>query len=83
MDDHELIIYILRGLGSEFDPIVVALNARDVYPSLEGVIGKLRHFEIRIQAARVVSSNVAFYTNRGRTSTRSRGTQGFRGRHTV
>uniref|UniRef100_A0A6N2N729 Retrotransposon Copia-like N-terminal domain-containing protein n=1 Tax=Salix viminalis TaxID=40686 RepID=A0A6N2N729_SALVM len=62
MDEDELIICILRGLGSEFDPIVAALNARDVYPSLEGVIGKLRDFEIRIQAARVVSSNVAFYT---------------------
>uniref|UniRef100_A0A6N2LGN1 Retrotransposon Copia-like N-terminal domain-containing protein n=1 Tax=Salix viminalis TaxID=40686 RepID=A0A6N2LGN1_SALVM len=83
MDEDELIICILRGLGSEFDPIVAALNARDVYPSLEGVIGKLRDFEIRIQAARVVSSNVAFYTNRGRTSTRSRGTQGFCGRHTT
>jgi len=46
MDDDEFIICILRGLGSEFDPIVAALNVRDIFPSLEGVIGKLRDFEI-------------------------------------
>uniref|UniRef100_A0A6N2MIK5 Reverse transcriptase Ty1/copia-type domain-containing protein n=1 Tax=Salix viminalis TaxID=40686 RepID=A0A6N2MIK5_SALVM len=33
--DDEFIICILRRLGSEFDPIV-ALNARDVFPSIEG-----------------------------------------------
>lgn len=35
MDDDEFI------LGSEFDPIVAAINARDNFPSLENVIGKL------------------------------------------
>ncbi|KAF5472656.1 hypothetical protein F2P56_009355 [Juglans regia] len=81
MDDDEFIICILRGLGSEFDPIVAALNARDIFPPLEGVIGKLRDFEIRLQAARVTSPNVAFYTNRGRTNTNSRGTYTSRGRN--
>ncbi|KAF9685217.1 hypothetical protein SADUNF_Sadunf03G0031700 [Salix dunnii] len=54
--------------GSEFDPIVAALNARDIFPSLEGVIGKLRDFEIRIQGARTTAPSMAFYTNRGRTN---------------
>ncbi|KAF5458236.1 hypothetical protein F2P56_022282 [Juglans regia] len=79
MDDDEFIICILWGLGSEFDPIIVALNARDMFPPLEGVIGKLRDFEIRLQAARMTSPNVALYTNRGRTNTRSRGAHGSRG----
>jgi hypothetical protein len=45
MGDNDLIVCILCGLGSEFDPIVAALNARDMFPSLEGVISKLRDFE--------------------------------------
>ncbi|KAG6793802.1 hypothetical protein POTOM_003025 [Populus tomentosa] len=81
MDDDEFIICILRGLGSEFDPIVAALNARDVFPPLEGVIGKLRDFEIRLQATRVTSPNVAFFTNRGRTNTKFRGNNSSRGRN--
>jgi hypothetical protein len=72
MDDDEFIICILRGLGSEFDLIVATLNARDVFPSFEGVIDKLRDFEIRLQATRVTPPNVAFFTNRGRTSTKFR-----------
>jgi hypothetical protein len=70
MDDDEFIICILRGLGSEFDPIVVALNARDTFPSLEGVICKLRDFEIRIQGAQITAPSVAFYTNHGRTNSK-------------
>nr|TKS16667.1 hypothetical protein D5086_0000020980 [Populus alba] len=35
MDDDDLIICILSGLGYEFDPIVATLNARDMFPSLE------------------------------------------------
>jgi hypothetical protein len=81
MDDGEFIICILRGLGSEFDPIVVALNAQDIFPPLEGVIDKLCDFEIRFQAAWVTSPNVAFYTNRGKTNTKSRGTHGSHGRN--
>ena len=81
MDDNEFIICILQGLGSEFDPIVAALNARDVFPSLEGVIDKLCDFEIRLQATRVTSPNVAFFTNRGKTSTKFHGTHGSRGRN--
>jgi hypothetical protein len=41
------------------------LNARDIFPSFEGVIGKLREFEIRLQGARATTSNIGFYTNRG------------------
>uniref|UniRef100_A0A6N2NKC7 Retrovirus-related Pol polyprotein from transposon TNT 1-94-like beta-barrel domain-containing protein n=1 Tax=Salix viminalis TaxID=40686 RepID=A0A6N2NKC7_SALVM len=83
MDDDEFIICILRGLGSEFDPMVAALNARDVFPPLEGVIGKLRDFEIRLQATRVnvPPPNVAFFTNRGRPNNKFRGTYGSRGRN--
>ncbi|KAG6749379.1 hypothetical protein POTOM_046424 [Populus tomentosa] len=70
MDDDEFIICILRGLGYEFDPIVAALNARDTFPSLEGIIGKLHDFEIRIQGARTTAPSMAFYTNRGRTNSK-------------
>ena len=70
MDDDDLIVCILRGLGSEFDPIVPALNARDMFPSLEAVISKLSDFEIRLQNAKTTSSSVAFYTNRNRSYTK-------------
>nr|TKR97061.1 hypothetical protein D5086_0000216800 [Populus alba] len=73
MDDDDLIVCILRGLGSEFDPIVAAFNARDMFPSLEGVISKLRDFEIRIQNVKTISSSVAFYTNRNRSHTKPHG----------
>ncbi|KAG6794077.1 hypothetical protein POTOM_003310 [Populus tomentosa] len=63
MDDDEFIICILRGL-------VAALNARDTFPSLEGIIGKLRDFEIRIQGARTTAPSIAFYTNSGRTNSK-------------
>jgi hypothetical protein len=68
MDDNDLTVCILRSLGSEFDPIVAALNARDMFPSLEGVINKLRDFEIRLQNVKTTSSNVAFYINRNPTA---------------
>ncbi|KAG6787245.1 hypothetical protein POTOM_008884 [Populus tomentosa] len=76
MDDDECIICILRGLGSEFDPIMAAFNARDVFSSLEGVIGKLYDFKIHLQATPVTPPNVAFFTNRGRTGTKFHGTHG-------
>ena len=65
MNDDDFIICIFRGLGSEFDLIVTKLNARDIFPSLKGVIGKLHEFEIKLQEARANTSNIAFYTNRG------------------
>ncbi|KAG6784643.1 hypothetical protein POTOM_010341 [Populus tomentosa] len=80
MDDDDLIVCILRGLGSEFDPIIAALNARDMFPSLEGVISKLRDFEIRIQNARTTLSSVAFYTNRNRSNTKTHGNFNMRDR---
>ncbi|KAF9662519.1 hypothetical protein SADUNF_Sadunf18G0061700 [Salix dunnii] len=61
LDDDDPIACILHGLGSEFDPIVTALNARDMFPSLEGVITNLCDFEIRLQNANT-TSNIAFYT---------------------
>ena len=73
MDDDDLIVFILRGLGSEFDPIIATLNARDMFPSLEGMISKLCDFEIRIQNVKTTSSNVAFYTNRNRSHTKPHG----------
>ncbi|KAG6747881.1 hypothetical protein POTOM_047772 [Populus tomentosa] len=80
MDDDDLIVCILRGLGSEFDPIVAALNARDMFSSLEGVISKLRDFEIRIQNAKTTSSSVAFYTNRNHSHTKPHGNFNMRDR---
>jgi hypothetical protein len=41
------------------------LNVRDIFPSLEGFIGKLHEFEIRLQGAQATTSNIGFYTNRG------------------
>lgn len=41
MNEDDFITCILRGLGSEFDPIKVAINAQDAFPPLEGVISKL------------------------------------------
>ncbi|KAF9669393.1 hypothetical protein SADUNF_Sadunf14G0103100 [Salix dunnii] len=80
MDDDDLIVCILRGLGSEYDPIVAALNARDMFPSLEGVIGKLRDFEIRLQNAKTTPPNLAFYTNRYRAHAKSQGNVNMRER---
>ncbi|KAG6775647.1 hypothetical protein POTOM_019134 [Populus tomentosa] len=56
------------------------VSSRCNFPPLEGVIDKLCDFEICLQAAWVTSPNIAFYTNRGKTSTKSRGTHGSRGR---
>jgi len=78
MDDDDLIVCILRGLGSEFDPIVAALNASDMFPSLEPVISKLRDFEIRLQNAKTTSSIVAFYTNINRSYTKPQGSSTMR-----
>ena len=78
MDDDDFIVCILRGLGSEFDPIVATLNARDMFPSLEGVISKLRDFEIRLQNAKTTSSNVAFYTNINHSHTKTQGSSNMR-----
>jgi hypothetical protein len=80
INDDDLIVCILRDLGSEFDLIVAALNARDMFPSLEGVISKLRDFEIRLQNAKTTSSNVAFYTNRNHSHTKPQGSSNMRDR---
>lgn len=41
VEDDDFIIYILSGLGLEFDFVVVTINAREVLPPLESVIDKL------------------------------------------
>jgi hypothetical protein len=71
MDDDDLIVFILHGLGFEFDPIVAALNAHDMFLSFEGVISKLNDFEIKLHNAKTTPSNVAFYTNRNHSHTKS------------
>ena len=78
MDDNDLIVCILGGLGSEFDPIVTTLNARDMFPR-EGMISKLRDFEIKLYNAKTTPSNVAFYTNRNRSHIKSQGSSNMRG----
>lgn len=65
IDDDDFIICILHGLGLEFDPIVVGINAREVFPPLESVISKFQVFELRISITRALSHVVAMYTNRG------------------
>ena len=60
MDDDKFIICIFRGLESEFDLIVATLNAKDIFPSLKGVIGKLHELEIQLQGAQTTTSNIAF-----------------------
>ncbi|XP_041003997.1 uncharacterized protein LOC121249352 [Juglans microcarpa x Juglans regia] len=64
MDDDDFIICILRDLGSKFDPIVAALNAKENFPSLEVVIGKLRDFELRVSATCKIHSPTTLYISR-------------------
>ena len=80
MDVDNLIICILRGLGSEFDHIIAVLNARDMFPPLKGVIGKLRDFKIRLQGTRTSQSSVVFYTNKNHFHARSQGSHNAHGR---
>ena len=80
MDNDDLIICILYGLGSEFDPIVAALNAHDIFPSIEGVISKLCDFEIKLHNAKTTPSNIAFYINRNHSHTKSQGSYNMCGR---
>lgn len=72
-EDDDLIICLLRDLGSEFDPIVAAINAWDSFPSLEVVIQKLHDFEILISAARDLNTIVALYTNHASSTNCTRG----------
>jgi hypothetical protein len=80
MDDDDLIVCILRGLGSEFDPIVAALNAHDMFPPLEFVISKLRDFQLKLHNAKTTPSNIAFYTNRNHSHTKPQGSSNGRDR---
>ena len=77
-DDDDLIVCILHGLRSEFDPIVAALDAYDMFSPLEGVISKLHDFEIRLHNAKTTPSIIAFYTNRNRSHTKPQGSSNVR-----
>lgn len=46
MDDDDFIICILRGLGLEFDLIVVAINVQDIFSYFEKDIIKLQNFKM-------------------------------------
>lgn len=64
MDNDEFILCILPRLGSKFDSIVSALNARDNFLPLENVIGKLRDFDLWISSATHNNyTTIALYTN--------------------
>lgn len=41
VDEEDLILWTLRGLGSEFDPIVAAINSQPICPSFAAVPGIL------------------------------------------
>ncbi|XP_041003888.1 uncharacterized protein LOC121249240 [Juglans microcarpa x Juglans regia] len=73
MDEDDFITCILRGLGFELDPIVAAINAHEVFPPLEGVIGKLKDLEMCIVSAHEASSAIALYTNHGNFNNHTRG----------
>lgn len=80
IDDDDFIIFILRGLGSEFHSMVSAINACDSFPTLEAGISKLKNFEMRISMSHDTSSTVVFYTNRVDSHFHFHGSQGCRGR---
>lgn len=48
VDDEDLILWISRGLGSEYDPLVAAINTQTVCPSYAAVSGILLDFELRL-----------------------------------
>lgn len=73
MDDDDFVICLLRSLGSEFDPIVAAINSWDTFPSLEEVINKLWDFEIRISSNHELNSTVVLYTNHATPPTQHAG----------
>ena len=64
--DNDFIICLLRGLGSEFGPIMVVINARDNFPFIKAIISKLKEFDLQLQTWR--HSTISFYTNKTITS---------------
>lgn len=48
VDEEDLILWTLRGLGSEFDPIVEAINSQPICPSFVAVSDVLLVFELRL-----------------------------------
>lgn len=65
-------IHILRGLGSDYDSVVVNITARDTFPSIEEIYSLLLTHESRLEQANSFGSidlgnptaNYARYTNR-------------------
>ncbi|KAJ3703988.1 hypothetical protein LUZ61_007693 [Rhynchospora tenuis] len=70
VSDREMVNYTLRGLGSDFDPLVLAVTARSDPISLPDLHGLLLTSENRLAAQHTISNSLpatpdptAFYTN--------------------
>lgn len=69
MDNDDFMVCLIRCLGLEFDPNVAALNAHDIFPSVKGVISKLRDFELCLITIQNKSLVTTRFTNRHGGST--------------
>ena len=82
----ELLLYILGGLGSEYDPIVINLTSKQDSVSLQEAQFLLQSHEMRLEQLQVsmivnlasASANVAYNNNNSNFSS-GRGSQGGRG----
>lgn len=62
LSDDDLVIYVLGGLGVEFDDVVVSLTGRDL-PSLSEVHSILHIHEMRLQQSAVVNTLVVGHSS--------------------
>ncbi|KAK8951385.1 hypothetical protein KSP39_PZI003284 [Platanthera zijinensis] len=70
IDEDDLVMWLLRGLGSEFDPIVAAINLSRDSPTVDEVTALLFDFELRLQTTRRdLVQPAAMYSARGRGRT--------------
>jgi len=79
IDEDDLVMWLLRGLGSEFDPIVAAINLSRDSPTVDEVAALLFDFELRLQTTRREDQPAAMFTARGRGRSHY-GYKGARGR---
>ncbi|KAK8957728.1 hypothetical protein KSP39_PZI001284 [Platanthera zijinensis] len=80
IDEDDLVMWLLRGLGSEFDPIVAAINLSRDSPTVDEVTALLFDFELRLQTTRRdIVQPTAMYSARGRGRTHF-GNRSVRGR---
>lgn len=62
--DNNLIMYIMGGVGAEFDAVVVTLTARGDLPSLSEVQAILQAIEMRfLQASTQVANSTSYFVN--------------------